>query len=216
MTLTSHANNLLIETAIEALALQGYAILPEWFCKEQVQSLSHRVQMLKMAHLLTPASTGKVSRLDTSVRGDHTYWLANDSPNLAEQQYLASMHTLQGALNQAFYFGLNSIESHFAIYPVGTFYKKHLDQFKNNQPQQDAMRKVSSVLYLNEDWQADDGGQLRLYLDENKAGQMLDISPTAGTLVLFMSARFYHEVLPAKRERLSVTGWFKTRDSTLL
>jgi len=29
--------------------------------------------------------------------------------------------------------------------------------------------------------------------------------------VIFLSARFAHEVLPAKRERLSIAGWFKSR-----
>jgi len=38
----------------------------------------------------------------------------------------------------------------------------------------------------------------------------LDIYPRDGRLVLFLSADFEHEVLPAARERLSVAGWFRT------
>jgi SM-20-related protein len=34
------------------------------------------------------------------------------------------------------------------------------------------------------------------------------VLPEGGTLVCFLSDRFHHEVLPARRERLSVTGWF--------
>jgi SM-20-related protein len=214
MTFTSHSNKVLIEAAIEALTMQGYAILPDWFSQEQTQLLAQRAQALQMANLLTPASTGKQTKLDTNLRGDNTCWLTNDTTHFAEQHYLASMYTLQSALNQTFYLGLDSIESHFAIYPIGAYYKKHLDQFMSELYKKDAVRQVSSVLYLNEHWLAEDGGQLRLYLDENKADQTLDISPIGGTLVLFMSSRFYHEVLPAKRERMSVTGWFKTRDNT--
>ena len=35
--------------------------------------------------------------------------------------------------------------------------------------------------------------------------------PAAGTLVVFMSGDFPHEVLPASRERLSLTGWYRRR-----
>ena len=38
-----------------------------------------------------------------------------------------------------------------------------------------------------------------------------EILPQSGRLVLFLSARFLHEVMPARRERLSITGWFKRR-----
>jgi SM-20-related protein len=37
------------------------------------------------------------------------------------------------------------------------------------------------------------------------------VSPCAPTLVAFLSERFEHEVLPARRERLSLTGWFGRR-----
>ena len=210
-------NPALIEAAIEALATQGYAILPNWIAAEQTQLLAQHAQALKLAGLLTPASTGKQAQLNTQLRGDSTYWLADNSQHSIEQAYLNQMSEVQNALNQALYLGLASLECHFAIYPIGTFYKKHLDQFinppfANGQIKHGAIRQVSSILYLNDDWQTEDGGQLRLYLDENAAHQPLDICPIGGTLVLFMSSRFYHEVLPAKRERLSITGWFKSRD----
>ena len=37
----------------------------------------------------------------------------------------------------------------------------------------------------------------------------VDVQPEAGTLVLFRSADLPHEVLPARRERWSVAGWFR-------
>ena len=52
-----------------------------------------------------------------------------------------------------------------------------------------------------------DGGALRLYL----ASGELDVWPEAGTLVLFRSADVLHEVLVNRRERLSLTGWFRRR-----
>lgn len=45
-------------------------------------------------------------------------------------------------------------------------------------------RKVSTVLYLNEDWQKADGGQLVLY-NKDDPNIITEVYPTAGTLVCF-------------------------------
>jgi hypothetical protein len=39
----------------------------------------------------------------------------------------------------------------------------------------------------------------------------LDIEPSGGRAVPFPRVCFHHEVLPARRERLRVTGWFTRR-----
>ena len=94
-----------------------------------------------------------------------------------------------------------------ALYPPGSFYRKHLDQFRGV-----AHRKVSAILYLNPAWSVDDGGELRLYLEPAGEGEYRDIAPLGGTLVCFRSDRFHHEVLPTRRERRSLTGWFRVRE----
>jgi SM-20-related protein len=70
---------------------------------------------------------------------------------------------------------------------------------------------LSIALYLNADWRAEDGGALRLYLEAAGRAPYADIAPVGGTLVAFRSERFPHAVLPARRERLSLTGWFRRR-----
>ncbi len=42
--------------------------------------------------------------------------------------------------------GILHKEFHYALYPEGTFYKRHLDTFQN-----DDRRKLSIVYYLNEE-----------------------------------------------------------------
>ena len=113
------------------------------------------------------------------------------------------MDGLRQALNRGLYLGLEDFECHFALYPPGAFYQKHLDRFRD-----DDRRTVSAVLYLNDDWQPQDGGELRLYLPD---GAEREVPPLGGSLVLFLSSDFPHEVLPANRERLSLTGWFRRR-----
>ena len=108
-------------------------------------------------------------------------------------------------LNRTLQLGLFEFESHFARYAAGTFYARHIDQFRG-----DSHRKLSCVLYLNENWQLEDGGELRFYLNGDGA-EFEDVLPQGGRLVVFLSGQFAHEVLPAKRERMSIAGWFKTR-----
>ncbi len=138
------------------------------------------------------------------MRGDSIFWIDESHATPAQRCYLEAMKNLQLAFNQALFLGLFELESHFALYPVGTGYHKHLDQFQGDQS-----RQVSSVLYLNEGWQVEDGGELRLYLDDK--GEYVDITPQGGKLVLFLSGQFFHEVLPARRERMSIAGWFRQR-----
>ena len=100
--------------------------------------------------------------------------------------------------------GILQKEFHYAIYPEGTFYKRHLDTFQN-----DDRRKLSIVCYLNEaNWPKENGGELTLYLEEKP----LDLLPLPGRIVIFESQVLEHEVKVVKAsERLSITGWLKTR-----
>ena len=111
---------------------------------------------------------------------------------------------MREALNRRLLLGMIELEAHYALYPPGAAYARHRDRFRD-----DDARVLSTVLYLNADWREEDGGALRLYLGGDAKNPHLDIYPNAGTLVLFLSAEFDHEVLPATRERLSVAGWFR-------
>ncbi|MBM3112721.1 2OG-Fe(II) oxygenase [Pseudomonas arcuscaelestis] len=154
---------------------------------------------------LAPAAVGRgaTQEVREGIRGDHIQWL---EPGQAEScdQYLELMEGLREAVNRGLFLGLEDFECHFALYPPGAFYRKHLDRFRD-----DDRRTVSAVIYLNaDDWTPDDGGQLRMSL---KNGEEHDVQPIGGCLVVFLSGDIPHEVLPARRERLSVTGWFRRR-----
>ncbi|MGC5699393.1 2OG-Fe(II) oxygenase [Pseudomonas sp. NFXW11] len=152
---------------------------------------------------LAPAGVGRgpAQEIREGIRGDHIQWL---EPGQAEASdtYLGLMDSLREALNRGLFLGLEDFECHFALYPPGAFYKRHVDRFRD-----DDRRMVSAVIYLNSQWLPEHGGQLRMYL----AGQEHDVDPVGGRLVVFLSGELPHEVLPATRERLSLTGWFRRR-----
>ena len=101
--------------------------------------------------------------------------------------------------------GLVECEAHYAVYPPGAGYARHLDRLRDS----DA-RVVSAVFYLNEDWHDADGGALRLYLADG-AGR--DVLPARRRRwCCSCPAEFEHEVLPATRERMSIACWMRQRE----
>ena len=195
-----------ISSIIENIAQQGYAVVEQFINPQEIAYLAAQAKILHSAGEMHKAKTGITKVENSTLRGDFIHWIEASNASEAEMVYLNNMAKLQQAINQAFFLGLFELESHFAIYPPGAGYQKHLDQFIGKEE-----RKVSCILYLNENWGSEDGGQLRMYLDQKNENRFIDISPQAGTLVVFLSSDFLHEVLPAKRERISVTGWFRTR-----
>ena len=189
---------------IDDLAARGWSRLDNVLPASLTHELAEECRKRARAGALNPAGVGRGQGLAVreGIRGDSIQWLEHGQ-SAPSDGYLQAMDELRSALNQAFYLGLEDFECHFACYPPGAFYQKHLDRFRD-----DDRRTVTAVYYLNEAWQTEHGGALRLYLADDTE---LDVLPSAGTLVLFISADLPHEVLPATRERLSLTGWFRRR-----
>ncbi len=198
----------MISRAIAQLAGQGWCVLPSFLPDDLVLQLAKNAQALYELGQLRPAATGQGAQREVraGLRDDAIAWLGEISDSPAQREYLARMEDLRLAANRELQLGLFDLEAHFARYPAGARYQKHLDVF-----QQDSQRTLSVICYLNADWHASEGGQLRIYLDRNGSGESVDILPEGGTLACFLSHRFVHEVLPATRTRLSLTGWFRRR-----
>lgn len=191
-----------------ALSEQGWVVAPDFLNQTETAALATDLMREWNAGRLRPAGIGHGAKheIREDIRGDRILWLDEAASTPAQQAYFSRMDALRTAINQETFLGLFDLESHFAVYPPDSFYRKHLDRFRD-----DSARTVSCILYLNKNWRSEDGGQLRLYLDEAGAGESIDVAPVAGTLVVFLSDRFWHEVLPTRRERMSLTGWFRTR-----
>lgn len=149
---------------------------------------------------------GQSATQHTEIRSDRMCWLDESNMNGAEKRYVKRLDTLRARINRELYLGLVDWEGHLAIYPEGAFYRRHLDRF-----QRDGRRTVSTVLYLNESWTPSQGGELRIWSGSTIESPHVDVAPISGRLVVFMSGEIFHEVLPARFERKSITGWFRGR-----
>jgi len=144
-------------------------------------------------------STSK--QVSDEIRRDEILWLDSATATTAQTELLKRMELLRIELNRKLYLGLRTFEGHYACYPPGAFYKRHLDRFADKSD-----RTVSVSLYLNTDWTETDGGKLRLFTKQG----VVEVLPTGGTLACFLSGEVEHEVTESQAERLSFTGWFKT------
>ena len=194
-----------VDNILNDIEQQGWSVQENYFPTALVKQLNETLGTLQQQGDLKQAGIGREKQyhIEESIRSDKISWFDHHQLNKAQQDYLQLTQQLQDAFNQKFFLGLFELEIHFALYAKGAFYKRHLDQHKN----QDS-RVLTLITYLNEDWHEDEGGALQLYLNN---GETVSVLPKAGTLVCFMSAEFEHEVLPAKRERASLTGWFRKR-----
>ncbi len=124
-----------------------------------------------------------------------------------EDLFFGKINELANYLNKTCFLGILHKEFHYALYPEGAFYKRHLDTFQN-----DDRRKLSVVCYLNEPyWKVSDGGELAIYLNLDGKETTKMICPISGRMVIFESQELEHEVMPAHKNRMSITGWLKTR-----
>lgn len=180
----------------------GYCIIDNWLDISETIFLRSELDKLNQADSFKKSAIGNRlnESLERSIRNDFIFWL--DERKYA-QSFFTKINGFIEYINKTCFAGIVTKEFHYAIYPQGSFYKKHIDTFQN-----DDRRNISIVCYLNKVWQPSFGGQLKLYLNDKN----LEIFPTNGKIVLFDSKIIEHEVLPVLTEnkRLSITGWLKT------
>ena len=179
----------------------GYIVLAKPLADDLLEKLFARCQDDPARFHAAQVGRGAAKQKIGSIRGDVIDWL--DAGNSTDQIYLACMEALRLGLNTALFLGLFDYECHYAIYEKGADYAKHSDvlQGKKN-------RILTTVLYLNEDWHACDGGELVVF-EPTGNSVIATVNPTFGTMIIFLSESFPHEVLMSHSTRRSIAGWFR-------
>ena len=187
---------------VDALADDGVIVLTDFLPSQITQQLyDHIIQLPDNSFKQASVGRQQDRQLNQQIRNDKTQWLSEQHP--VEQIYLNVMEQCRVELNQRLFLGLRDVEAHFAHYETGCFYQRDVDAFRGQ-----SNRVVSSVFYLDPSWSESDGGELVIYQPESDE-VLCTVSPQFGSMVLFLSEQFPHEVLPAKRDRYSIAGWFR-------
>jgi len=190
----------------EDIEQKGYSIRPGALPENIATALSrHQATLNSNQYVDAGIGRGDEYLRNNFVRTDEICWINGESQ--AGSMWLEWTANLKHYLNQKLFLGLFSFESHFAHYAPGDYYKRHYDAFHG-----ETNRVLSIVTYLNPNWTPTDKGELVLYQDDlDREG--VKVVPLFGTIAIFLSQHFPHEVLPANRDRYSVTGWFRVNGS---
>ncbi len=200
----------LSDVEIHALGERGWFLRDGMLGRPAAVAIHDHVETLAAAGRLRPAglSRGAGYRVDQGVRGDAILWIepAEVPPELAGlwEAFLA----LRDALNRQAYLGVDRMEVQIARYPGdGAAYDRHRDAFAAL-PGARPNRRVTAIYYANPAWSPEAGGVLRLHDLEGP----VDVAPVLDRLLVFLSERIDHEVLPARAPRCAITVWFRSRD----
>ena len=195
-----------LDRMVAELLARGWTLIDDFLPPSELRLW--RDWALAQRACLTPARVGRERRLDPALRGDRTLWIDNLGEVEGGAPLAARFEQLRLCLNRDCLLGLDTLELHLACYPPGGHYAPHHDRVRD-----DDTRMLSCVLYLNEAWMADDGGELQLFESDDPHGEASSVQPLGGRLALFLAEGRLHEVRASRRERWSLTGWFRRRTS---
>lgn len=178
-----------------------------FFTRRSFLSDADATHALREAHALVESGAllpagirrGGNHRLDTDTRGDRICWLDETNAPVLWRAF----EMLRDEVNRQAFMGLRRTELQLALYPGGgERYAAHRDAFPG-----DDNRRLTAIVYLNPAWQSQHGGQLKLHVEPPVV-----LEPRLNQLVVFLSERIEHEVMPAFAPRLAATAWFSARD----
>ena len=192
----------IFNTLINSFITDKVGIAENFLSAPLASHLKENLNNLYKNKQLRNAGTGNETLVvqNKSFRSDMIYWLDRNHNNKYENEFFDLMDNFVSHLNSTCYTGITGYEFHYTMYETGSFYKKHIDQFRNNDS-----RQYSMIMYLNTDWKLADGGELCI----QQSDQQQNISPNNGKAVFFKSSEMEHEVLLTNKPRMSITGWLK-------
>lgn len=193
---------------VDRLSMDDFVVIDNFLSQELFDQIRAYFLARLKADGFSDAAIGALGdkQLEKSIRGDKIYWL--DRAKDAEMGVFFQLgDELISKLNQLCYLSLSGSEFHLAHYPSGTFYKRHIDQFKGR-----SNRLISVIIYLNQGWRPGDGGELKIFTSSN---QEVLVEPIAGRCVMFKSDTVPHEVLLTQVSRYSLTGWLLYQPASL-
>jgi SM-20-related protein len=190
---------------IQSLGERGWFTRASFLGEEAARAVHAEAKARVEAGQLRPAGIrrGADHTLDRETRGDFITWVTPEEQGVAIRRLREAYAALGEALSAEAYLGLGRFDLQLAWYPGGgERYARHFDAFPGQ-----SNRRVTALYYLNPDWEPSHGGLLRLFPE----GGPVDVEPTLDRLVVFLSERIEHEVLPAHGPRLALTAWFYGR-----
>jgi SM-20-related protein len=202
-----------VDDLAKEIKLNGYAVRDgvSEFSGVNINDCRLEAENMRGEMKCATISTGMKNNPNSEKRSDLVVFLkCNDelaatSSNL--HKHLKWIDQLRQSLDVTLQLKMEQCTYMLAEYPSGgSKYVKHRDAA----PSEYAGRKLTALLYLNEDWKQSDGGELHLWPGRWEVETPLVFSPIMDRLIVFRSS-LEHEVQPSFFHRIAVTTWFVNR-----
>jgi SM-20-related protein len=190
------------------LCESGYSVFDNALSPDDIEQLCLYAEVSLEVGNFRAAAIGKDHNKSThpEIRGDFSLWIENYNEVPSLKQFHDLVLRIMACAKKELFIPAKRFESHFAVYPVGAGYLPHYDQHQGANT-----RQLSIVLYLS-DLNPGDGGELKLHNTLTTSSANIIVTPERGKLVIFVSEKILHEVLPTKKKRWSLTGWIRSDD----
>lgn len=191
-----------LELLSQPLVDKGYFIKDDLFLPDIISNIRVYAENKYQVGEFKKASIGRSlnkTKID-QIRGDEIHWIDDWSAASGLQSYGQFLEQYLDALRVSLRIPLKRIEGHFAHYPKGKHYVRHIDQHEKTKH-----RQITCILYLS-DWVPENEGELIMFL---KNGEALTVAPKAGRFVCFLSGLIPHEVKTTQASRWSITSWMR-------
>ena len=228
---------------IRQLQEQSYCVVDGFLGGSACSQLEDEVRKVHRAGLLQPATVGQgrmhmeTDRQRAAFRSDTVAWFTGSEPHWRVlPAYLELVDHCVGLLRQASASSAASVATSgggggdggvgvtkclqrsramVACYAKGARYAKHCDNVCNaGEGPTCNGRRLTAILYLNDRWTPEKGGELLVYPPLGMDGAAIGrIEPLANRLLFFYAdSRVPHEVMPSHAERFAITLWYYDAD----
>ncbi|MGB3196989.1 MAG: 2OG-Fe(II) oxygenase, partial [Saprospiraceae bacterium] len=126
--------HVIFDTLIDSFIENKIGIAQHFLSESLALHLTENLVFLYRDNQLKSAGTGEhtVLKINNLSRGDKIHWLDRKNNNIHENTFFDLMDDFVLYLNTNCYTGIKSYEFHYTLYEKGSFYIKHLDQFRHN------------------------------------------------------------------------------------
>ncbi|MCA8892525.1 MAG: 2OG-Fe(II) oxygenase [Hyphomonas sp.] len=192
------------------LSSKGWSWQPHMLPDALYHALRAEVLAANLQDDLAPAGIGRETdyQLDRTIRKSRIAWMDGSTP--AQASFLQWAEQLRQCLNQGLMIGLFEFEACFAVYQPGEFYDRHLDSFEGARN-----RVVSLVVYLNDDWPAENGGALVVWPEgaDETSEPAARLLPEQAGVVFMLSETVPHAVEVTQAPRFGIAAWWRVNPS---
>src|SRR6187402_2042307 len=116
------------ETIADGLAEQGFAVVDNFLSELEVDSILELDDFKNALLQFKKAGIGKQAdkQINEGIRGDYIQWIDRQNCTPPLGLYLKRLDELVQYINQTLFLSLKDYEVHMTVYPVGSFYKRHI------------------------------------------------------------------------------------------